>query len=294
MGKNWPQTVLGYTALDLKAKPAQLDSIIVVESKDAPLLGALQTLRGFVPPYIHDAATPAVFSAGIGLNMENIAPFLLKEWSAITQKEYRCSLLKDLQEEIKGQNPATMSMATSMLANVRGIAFSLLSLQMDGEAGGALIPQQLDALISLAVKNPALLVQMVSGMLPPPLAALQIPADGTPVPLPLPLPLPFTPQVAIKGSHLVVYTGEKSGEVATELAGIALEASQGLMALNIDYGKYYGLLGDFLSTTIPQEAQNAQAMAIFEAIKNSKVRVQMDLDVTAQGFEIRTDMIAQD
>jgi len=231
----------------------------------------------------------SVLSFGIGLNMENIASFFMKQWTEITQKQYSCSFLKDMQQEIKAQNPAAMSMATGMAGSVRGIAFSLLSLTMEKvEAGGFPMPKEVDAIISLAVKDPAVLLQTVSAMVPP-LAALQIPADGTPVPLPLPIPLPFPIMAAINGSHLTVYVGEKAGEIAKGLRKIPLDASQGLMAADFDYGKYYRMFGPMLSNLNGIDAQTA---SIFEAMKNIKMRLQMGIDFTDNGIEIHANMVS--
>ncbi len=291
IGENWPQTVLGYTALNLKTKPSRFDSIMVVESNDKPLLEGLQSLRGFVPDYAHKAAEPAIASYGIGLNVENIAPFLTKQWTEITQKQYNCAFLKEMQQAVKAQNPVVVGMATSMAVGVRGIAFSLLSLTMDkSEAAKMPMPKDIDAIISLSAKDPAALLQAVSAMVPP-LAALQIPADGTPVKLPLPMPLPFTPMAAINGSHLTVYAGDKAEETAKGLRKVSLESSQGFMAADIDYGKYYGLIGQVISSVGGMDAQDA---AMLDAMKNARVRLQMDMDFTDRGIEIGADLISMD
>ncbi|MCI5222526.1 MAG: hypothetical protein D3924_07620 [Candidatus Electrothrix sp. AR4] len=125
IGENWPQTVFGYTALDLKAKPSRIESTLVVESNDTPLMEGLRSIRGFIPDYARKSTEPVVLSYGIGLNPENIAPFIMKQWTEITKKEYTCSFLKDMQQSLKGQNPAAVGMATGMAAGVRGVAFPL-------------------------------------------------------------------------------------------------------------------------------------------------------------------------
>ncbi|MGB5685266.1 MAG: hypothetical protein WBM35_05615 [Candidatus Electrothrix sp.] len=293
IGKNWPQTVFGYTALDLDATPSRIDSLIVVENKDKTLLDGLQSLRGVVPQYVMgNSAESPVFAAGIGLNVEKIAPFLTERWTAITQKQYSCSFLQEMQESVKAQQPAALAMMTGMASGVQGLAFSLMSLELEKtEAGGPPMPKSIDALISLAVKNPTNLVQMV-GSLFPPLAQLQLPADGTPVQLPLPLPLSFPVMAAINGSHLTVYAGEKSQALAQGLRSEALETSQGLLAADIDYGKYYGLIGDALTGLDMPGTQQQETKAIFEAMKNAKMRVRMNMDMTDRGIEVKADMIA--
>ncbi len=288
MGENWPQIVFGYTALELVATPSRINSLLVVENKDKALLDGLQSLRGFIPQYAKNSAQTPVAAFGLGLNVEKIASFITERWTAITQKEYSCSFLKEMQNDAKSQQPMTLAMMTGMAPGVQGLGFSLMSLELEETGAGAPpMPKSIDALISLAVKNPTTFVQMISGFFPP-LAQLQLPADGTPVQLPVPIPLPFSVMAAINGSHLTVYTGEQSQALAQGLAGESLESSQGLMAMNMDYGKYYGLFGDILKN-IP-DAQPEKAKALFEAMKKVHVRMQMNMDVTGRGIEFQLDM----
>jgi hypothetical protein len=295
IGRNWPQTVGGYTAVDLKAKPSHMDSLVVVESNDQPLLDGLQSLRGFVPDYAGPAFASAISSFAVGLNVENVTPFLTKQWTEITQKQYNCGFLKDMQQSLKGGNPAMAGMVTGMAAGVRGIAFSLLSLKMDQAQGQKTpMPKELDALISLSAKDPAALVQTASALLPQ-LAEVKIPADGTPVKLPVPMPLPFAPMAAINGSHLTVYAGQQAEQLAKELGKATLESSQGFLAGSFDYGRYYGLMTDIMPAAVSKDdPKAAEAAALLEAMKNAKMRVQMKMDFTTRGIEVKTDILSAD
>ncbi|MCW5202921.1 hypothetical protein VU12_08260 [Desulfobulbus sp. US4] len=293
IGKNWPKTVFGYTAMELDAAPSRIDSLLVIENKDKAFLDGLQSIRGVVPQYVtgNSPETPVV-AAGVGFNIEKIAPFISERWTTITQKQYSCSFLQEMQENTKSQQPMALALMTGMAPGVQGLAFSLMSLELEKrEAGGPPMPKSIDALISLAVKNPTNLVQMI-GTFFPPLAELQLPPDGTPVQLPLPVPLSFPVMAAINGSHLTVYAGEKSQALAQGLRSETLEASQGLMAADIDYGKYYGLIGDALTNMDIPDAQQDETKAIFDAMKNTKMRVRMNMDVTDRGIEVKADMIA--
>ncbi|WP_339138235.1 MAG: hypothetical protein WGN25_08350 [Candidatus Electrothrix sp. GW3-4] len=293
IGKDWPQTVFGYTALQLAATPSRLDSLLVVENKDKALLDGLQSLRGVIPQYVagHSAEAPVV-AAGIGLNFEKIAPFITERRTAIAQKQYSCSFLKEMQEDAKSQQPAALAMMTGMAPGVQGLAFSLMSLAVEApEAGGPPMPKSIDALISLTAKNPTNLVQMF-GTFFPPLAQLQLPADGTPVPLSLPVPLAFPVMAAINGSHLTVYAGEKSQALAQELRSEDVEESRGILATDIDYGKYYGLIGDALTSLNLPDAQQSETKALFEAMKDVKMRLRMNMDITGRGIEMKIGMAA--
>jgi hypothetical protein len=294
IGKNWPQTVFGYTTLEMAANPSRIDSLVVVENKDKALLDGLQSLRGFIPKYAKESTQTPIAAFGLGLNMEKIAPFITERWTAIiTQKQYSCSFLKEIQEGAKSQQPVTYAMMTGMAPGVQGLGFSLMSLELEGTGAGAPpMPKSLDALISLAVKNPTTFVQTVSVFFPP-LAQLQIPADGTPVQLPIPMPLPFSVMAAINGSHLTIYTGEQSQALAQGLASESLEGSQGLLSTNLDYGKYYGLIANTLTNLdLPDETEQGDPKALLEAMQNVKMRMQMNIDVTGRGIEFQADMIS--
>ncbi len=285
---NWPQTVGGYTTFDLKGKPSRIDSLTVVESKDKPLLDGLRSLRGFVPDYSND---PAAFSFGLGLNVENIAPLLIQQWKDVTAKQYSCSLLQQMQAEVKKNNPAAASIAASMAAGVRGLAFSLFNLEMEKAAEGQMpMPKSIDALLSLSAADTVSLVQNIAAIFPP-LATLDLPADGTPVPLPVPVSLPVTPSVAVNGQHLTVYAGSQGEKAAKALAGAALDSSPGIMAASIDYSKYFQMTGDLAASS---GKQSTEAAAVLEALKDAKMRVQMKLDFTERGIEMTADMIATD
>ncbi|MCW5211559.1 hypothetical protein VU04_01440 [Desulfobulbus sp. TB] len=296
IGKNWPQTVFGYTTLDLTASSSRIGSLLVFENKDKALLDSLQSLRGFIPQYAGNVVNPAekpIVAAGIGLNVEKIAPFLTQRWTAITQKKYSCSFLKEMQENTKSQQPMALAMMTGMAPGVQGLAFSLMSLELEEKKNGIPLPKSMDALISLAVKNPTVLVQTISAFFPP-LAQLQLPADGTPIQLPIPFPLPFSVMAAMNGSHLTVYTGEKSQALAQSLRSESLDTPDGLLATHVDYGKYYGLIGEALQSLDLPDAQQPEAKAVFEAMKAVRLRMQMDMDVTDRGIEIELDMTTTD
>lgn len=294
MVDTWPQTVLGYTALDLSGKPSHMDSLMVVECRDQELLKGLQSLRGFLPDYVRKTDEPAVFSYGIGLNVEKVLPFLTRQWTDLTQKQYSCSFLKDMQHDLRTHHPATLNRALAMAAGVRGIAVTLLSLEMgETDSAAGAMPQDVDALITLSAQNPAALLRTASAMFPP-LAAYQIPADGTPVALPLPLPVPVTPKVAIHGSHLTVYAGDRAEKLSKGLDTASLESSSGFMAATFDYSQYFRLFEGMVSGIGQDKEHKEQAMAILEAMKNTQLRFRMEVDFTERGLEARAQMTSMD
>lgn len=292
MAANWPRLIFGYTAFDLKSTPSRMDSITVLESKDKTFLDRLRSLRGFIPDYTDN---PAAFSFALGLAAENIGPFLMQQWGDLTSKQYSCAPLQEGQNELKTTNPAMLSMAAAgigMAAGVRGLAFSLFDLQMDKSAQAEQaqpMPKSIDALLSLSAINPRSLVHNAAAVFPP-AATLQLPADNSPVELPIPIDLPTTPSAAVNGSHLTVYVGEQGEKAAKALADATLESSQGIMAVSMDYGKYFQMAGD-LAAYAGAEEESADAAAILDSLKKAKVRVQMKVDFTERGIEMSANML---
>lgn len=282
----WPQTFGGYTEFDLKAQPARLNSLLVLESTDQPRLDSLQSLRGFVPEYVRSAAGSAAFSFALGLNMDSVAPYLTRQWTEFTQKQFKCGFLQEMQAEVKTQNPAAAGIATGMAAGVRGLSFSLFSMTMDKAATGSFAPpQQLDAVVSLSANNPLALVQTAAALLPQ-VAALKLSADGTPVQVPAPLPFPLT--AAINGSHLTVYSGSAGEQAAQSLAKAPLDSSQGFLAGSMDYSRYYNILEQLLPM---EEGKNAELKTAIAAMKQADLRMAMELDFTDRGIEVKVNLL---
>jgi hypothetical protein len=172
------------------------------------------------------------------------------------------------------------------------LAFSLSNVELEAtEPGTSPMPKSIDALVSLAVENPMNFVQMIGAFFPP-LAELKLSADGTPVQLPAPLPLSFPIMAAVNGSHLTVFAGEKSQALAEGLRSETLDSSRGLMAATFDYGKYYSLIGNLIDQVPAVAAQQKDAKALFDAMKNATMRVQMNMDATERGIEMKMNMIA--
>jgi hypothetical protein len=294
LAEQWPETVMGYTTLDLQSQQSRIASRLIIANRDKALMEGLHSLRGFVPDYSSTAFAPTAFAFAFGLSVEKLAPFLTQQWTEISQKQYSCSLLQEMQKEVKGNNPAMLQMATAMATGIRGLSFNLQDFnlgEVDPEDNDLPLPEDLDALMSISAQNPSVLVQTVAAFFPP-LAALDLPADGTPADLPLPFPLPFTPKLAINGSHITLYVGPKAAGIAQDLGKASLASSPGILAGLIDYSQYYKLLGDalpqMLEAGLTQDTQQVQSF--LDTMKDAKVRLQVHVDFTEQGIEMNADI----
>ncbi|MCF1458118.1 MAG: hypothetical protein LPH21_11365 [Shewanella sp.] len=273
---NWPMTVSGFTHMSINERHSDIEVRTVVESNSTAIMSALESIRGHINP---DASRfgQSVFSLGLGLNTDNLAAALNKVWREMTQPEYQCPPLVELQYELARANPATLGMFTGMAQGVQGISVVVSGYDMD-DAGQL---KSLDALVSLAVSNPADLFAMSAGFLPQ-LAGVQLPADGSGVDVTDVLGLPPLGRVmlAAKGDHLVLYTGKRSAELANELAVQKSLAANGMAVMTADYKQ---LLTPVFNMV---EAMGEPVPPELQGMKNTDMKVKISMDVKPSGLEM--------
>ncbi|MCU8036324.1 MULTISPECIES: hypothetical protein [unclassified Shewanella] len=277
---NWPRTVAGLTAFSVTEKESHMAASFVVETKNQPILAAMQKMRGFIPSHLADIDS-TIFSMGIGLDINEITPSLTAIWDDLQKPQLTCTPLAELQAELSQQSPAMLGMFTGMANGVKGMSVSLLDFKMSTQDQEPKL-ESLDALVSLSAENPSMLFNMVKPFAPM-LAEVQLADNGdatdlSPI-LMLPPELGVKPMLAIKGQHLVVYSGDKGLALANKLAGEKLSAN-GMYSLSADYGKMFTPVLTLLEMSgepIPEEMQ---------MLKDYNMRVQMSFDVNKQGLVI--------
>lgn len=275
---NWPRTVGGLTAFTSTEKESHMAASFVIESKNQAILTALQKMRGFIPTHLADINS-TIFSMGLGIDVNEVAPSLTAIWDDLQKPQLTCAPLAELQAELSQQSPAMLGMFTGMANGVKGLSVSLLDYKMSSQDQEPKL-ESLDALISLTADNPSMLFNMVKPFAPM-LAELQVADNGEPTDLSpllmLPPELNIKPMLAIKGQHLVVYSGDKGLALANKLASEKPSAN-GLYSMSADYGKMFTPVLTLLEMTgepVPEELQ---------ALKDYNMRVQMSFDVNKQGL----------
>ncbi|MEL4241456.1 hypothetical protein [Shewanella xiamenensis] len=275
---NWPRTVGGLTAFTSTEKESHMAASFVIESKNQAILTALQKMRGFIPAHLADINS-TIFSMGLGIDVNEVAPSLTAIWDDLQKPQLTCAPLAELQAELSQQSPAMLGMFTGMANGVKGLSVSLLDYKMSSQDQEPKL-ESLDALISLTADNPSMLFNMVKPFAPM-LAELQVADNGEPTDLSpllmLPPELNIKPMLAIKGQHLVVYSGDKGLALANKLASEKPSAN-GLYSMSADYGKMFTPVLTLLEMTgepVPEELQ---------ALKDYNMRVQMSFDVNKQGL----------
>jgi replicative DNA helicase len=191
-------------------------------------------------------------------------------------------------------------MMSGMVAGVQGISATIMELDGSFDTSTPGAPpdiKALDAMISISSSNPQQLLLMAANMQPgmPP---LQLPPDGTPIDFPAPIPLPSSAAVklAIKGNHIVAFTGNKSAKLADKLAQEKLEAN-GLFSFNMDFGQYMKLITSAAQNIpSPDGDQNAvmteKDKAMLEAMSNIKMQFveSFDIDKNGVAFDVKMTM----
>jgi hypothetical protein len=301
MVESWPQTVFGYTKLDLESKSKIMEARILVESTDTVFMQEMQSIRGFIPTTLLDVKQNPVFGFGLGINMDKLSPFIAKAIQGFTSKEYQCEFLAQSRMGLLQSNPAmALGMMSGMVAGLQGISATILDLDGNfdfSQPGAPPDIKSIDAIITVSSANPAQLLMMIANMQPgmPP---LQLPPDGTPIDFPAPVPMPNGESIklALKGNHIVAYVGTKSAQLAERLAQDKLQPN-GLFAFNMDFGKYMKMVANMAQNAPAADGNKPAAMTeqdrqMIEAMSNMKMQLVESFDVDPSGlaFDVKMTM----
>ncbi|MBJ6962375.1 hypothetical protein JG622_19105, partial [Vibrio cholerae] len=75
------------------------------------------------------------FSLALGIDINTLAPSIGQIWTEITQPQYQCALLSQMQKDMGGQNPAAaVSMGSGMLNGLKGLSMQLFDLNINPDA----------------------------------------------------------------------------------------------------------------------------------------------------------------
>lgn len=275
---NWPRTVFGTSNVSISKTQSHIEVTSIIESKNQIMLDALSSMRGFIPDYIRHA-NDSVFSMGLGIELNQLVPALTSIWDEVLAPKYQCQVLQQVQEDMSGQSLAMLGMVTGMVNGVKGVAVSLFDYTFSDDQDNPVL-NSVDALVSLSADNPSMLFNMVKPFVPE-LADVQLNDNGEAIDLSYLLPLSaeyaIKPQMAIKGHHLVLFTGEGGEAKANELANEAL-SHNGIFSLSADYGKIVApliTLVEMVGEPVPAE---------LSMMKNDDIQVKMGIDVNLNGI----------
>jgi hypothetical protein len=299
MVESWPQTVIGYTNLDMDSKPKVMEARMVIENTDPAFMQEMQKIRGFIPAVLQDVKQNPVMGFGLGINIDALSPFIAKAIQEFTAKDYQCESLAQVKQSLLQSNPAmALGMMSGMVAGVQGVSAIIMDINGTMDFAQPGIPpdvKSLDAIITISSSNPQQLLMMAANMQPgmPP---LQLPPDGTPIDFPAPLPLPNGAQLklALKGNHIVAYVGEQSAQLADQLAQDKLQPN-GMFAFNMDFGKYMKLITTAAQASAntddaSQVAMTDQDKAMLDAMSKINMQLVESFDIGKEGIDFGVKM----
>ncbi|NKF50744.1 hypothetical protein G3R49_09195 [Shewanella sp. WXL01] len=277
IANNWPKTVMGIDKLEVKSGHSTMASRVIVESKNAKILKALSKLQGFVPSF----GEQSLFAMGLGIDVGEVSSSINAIWSDLQTPSYQCAPLAQMQQEIAQQNPMMLGMMTGMADGVKGISISVNGYQLSEQNGQPKV-DNLDALVAVSAQDPSLLLNMVAPFYPP-LAQVQLTDGGEAVDVSSMLMLPpeygVTAKLALRGNHLVLFSGEKGVAMVDNLASQKLE-NNGFIATQIDYKKAIGPLIDVI------ENSGEEMPPELEMFKHYDMNMSMDIRFTDNGIEL--------
>jgi hypothetical protein len=298
MVDSWPQTVIGYTRMDVDSKPKVMEARMLVESTDAAFMQDMQKIRGFIPSILQDVKQNPIMGFGLGINIDALSPFIAKAIQSFTAKDYKCESLAQAKQSLLQSNPAmALGMMSGMVAGLQGISATIMDIDGSMDFSQPGVPpdiKKLDAIITITSSNPQQLLMMAANMQPgmPP---LQLPPDGTPIDFPAPIPLPSGQQIklALKGNHIVAYVGEKSAKLAEQLGKDKMKAN-GMFAFNMDFGKYMKFVASAAQNS-PQGDDTKVAMtekdkAMLDAMSKINMQLVESFDVAKEGIDFGVKM----
>ena len=284
IAKNWPQTVIGYTGLKIDATQSTQEITTVIESKNQPILNALQAIRGYIPEYTANIENN-VFTMGLGLNINQLTSSLTSIWHDLQTPSYSCRPLAQLQNQIakSGESIGMLGMAASMANGIKGASIGILDYTMSSINNEPAL-KSLDALFTLSADDPQQIFNSIQ-MFSPELQQIQLGANSDPVNLntiyPVPSELNLDPKLIIKDQHIVVYNGDKGKKAAQNLSSQPLKAN-GLYNLSFDFKKIFTPLATAMKLTGNEIPENLQFLADYDT------RIKMNFDITPQGLTFNT------
>ncbi|PTY38763.1 hypothetical protein BGP77_11330 [Saccharospirillum sp. MSK14-1] len=213
LAQSVPRLVYGIEDVDVSADRIVQSLRFILEMNNQNVTTELAKLPGSLPAYSADASDK-IFAVAAGIDLNALSPVITALWTEFSNARFTCPELVEMQTALRnGLNPSFAGMINGVLPGFKGLGMAAFNLEPDpqsptGLSGSALVSASADDPVNLANTLRA----SAAAFYPIP----QIPTNGDPVAV----PMPFWPQpiyLAIKGSHLVAYTGEAAAQAADDL-----------------------------------------------------------------------------
>lgn len=287
---NAPRMVMGYRSMQIDGQELQAKTHGIWEIKNAQVMEALKQLQGTIPQHVL-TSSDKLASLGMAMDMAQLAPAVTSLWESFTSADFSCNELVQAQQEVGQFSPMMLGMVTGMAQGLKGLGVSIFDLKVATEAAQ---PIELDAALSVETTNPAGLLSLLQ--LVPELAGLKIPLDGSEVPLALPLPFDLGLKAAVKGEHVVVYSGEKGQATMSALATETLTANGLGFASAFNYRKAASMIDDanlfsLMGAGDEDSSSCIEAYAFIDQMRSVDMELNYRNYVSDQGLAFSMDLL---
>lgn len=281
----WPRSVMGYTKWD--AEKLIFDGEFIIESKADGFLQDLSKLRGHIPSYL-SPKTQAVFSMALGLKVKQLSAFMQSVQQRLTATPYECPPLAEFQAGAREMQLAQMQMAMSMVPEMSGVSTTVYDLALETGSGSPTPKlKALSAIVTLSAEDPKVVLDTAKMFWPQ--AAMLLPsADGTLASLPLPpgiLPNGAQAKAGVLGKHLAIFTGPEAEQLSAGLKSEGIDAN-GLLYMQVDYGKYFGSIMDGMIASADPEIMDDEARKMMTWLRSMNINIVATLDTDARGIVV--------
>ncbi|RBP80077.1 hypothetical protein EBI01_14230 [Marinomonas rhizomae] len=282
-----PRVVFGINSYDIQGDDMAMGFSYALEIKNANILGELNKLRGFIPSYLN-TDNDLTLGLGIGVASDAVSPVLTSLWRQFTTADFSCKSMLRAQEKLREQNPAALSVFTSMAQGFSGVSVGIFDIEKDENSQ---IGLKYDAIATLTSEKPEVLAALAGQYLPM-LRGIQIPTDGRAVNL-ADSGLPIDAFVAIKGKHLVAYSGEKSQKIAEQLTTEEV-VQNGMVAVAMDSTKLSDLVMNFGQYSANMGNDCTDLYTVSAALRGVPFTLNVQEGFNGKGYESNWSMYFQD
>ncbi|MBN1240286.1 MAG: hypothetical protein JXB36_17415, partial [Gammaproteobacteria bacterium] len=289
-----PRVVTGYTEMTRE----RFRSNTVFELRSDLALG-LQGITSPVPGLGQQHG--GLLSFGMSFDLPAFREFYGARLDALEADPFECELFADLQSGVATARAALNQPLPPMASDFRGFLAVIEDIKgMDFATKQP--PTEIDMRFLVATGNAQGLVAM-GAMFSPEIAALELKPDATPVQLPLPAgaaPID-TAWVAMSEEALALSVGNGGETGLAEMLKAGFEEPPPFMSMDVDAGRYYGFLGDVMTSTDMSDsgeevsAEVAQATGdLMRSFESMFERVSFDVQFTERGIEMPSTMVLAD
>ncbi|USD39272.1 MULTISPECIES: hypothetical protein [Ferrimonas] len=281
---NWPRTVF-QTRIEALGDGFSISSDTIIESRNQPMLSALNKLRGFVPQSLFDATKP-MFAAALGINADTLQEGLVEVRDQMLDVSYQCPQLAQLQQELKQVPPESLALFSGFTDGIQGLGLGVYDYAFDeSRSDGTLSTYSL--LMSVSAKDPTKAFNAIK-MVSPEFASLDLKPGQQAVDIKDRVPqLQYALQpimLEMSESQLMLHTGDKGARVAEAMSAEPLTAN-GLMAVTMDYQQAMLPAMDWAKALDPELVNQLKSMQSYHLI----MKLMLDVDDRGLVFHYQGD-----